>query len=320
MTVHLKSLFLVLVVSATAACTSSTSERVNKITLPQPNAANVEQHHIEQGLKRLVAIGRFSDETKRANGFLFDNNNNRLGKQASDILSSRLTSTGKFIMLERPDIQVLQQESASFEQSKIGADYLIIGSVSEFGRRTESEVGVFSRNKIQIANATVNIRLVDVKTGQIIYTEEASGESRSEANQVLGVGQVAAYDTSLDDKAISAAISKLVANVINNLMDKPWQAYFLKGDDNTLYMTGGSDQGIKVGDQFNIALQGKPVRNPQTGFVINLPDKVVGTIAITGFIGSGNDQLSLIQIIDGQVDANNLQQYKIKELGANNNG
>ena len=35
--------------------------------------------------------------------FLVDDSGDRLGKQASDILSSRLTSTGNFIMFERVD-------------------------------------------------------------------------------------------------------------------------------------------------------------------------------------------------------------------------
>ena len=55
----------------------------------------------EKGLKRVVMNSRFSDQTKRSNSFLVGNNGDRLGKQAADIVSSRLTETKKFMMLER---------------------------------------------------------------------------------------------------------------------------------------------------------------------------------------------------------------------------
>jgi hypothetical protein len=260
-----------------------------------------------------VAIGRFSDETKRGNSFLVDQNNNRLGKQASDILSSRLTASGKFIMLERPDVQLLRSESNQFESSKIGADYLIVGSVSEFGRRTESDIAIFSRNKIQIANATVNVRLIEVKTGRIVYTEEASGEARAEANQVLGVGKTAAYDTSLDDKAVSAAISKLVSNIMNNLMDSPWQAYLID-NNGSLFMTGGKSQGIKLGHTFAVIEEGNKVKNPQTGFLIALPGEEVARVKVTGFVGQGDDELSIVSIQSGKIDTAKIPQYVIREI------
>ena len=40
-------------------------------------------------LKRKVAISRFTNETKYGQGFFVDKNNNRIGKQAMDILSAK---------------------------------------------------------------------------------------------------------------------------------------------------------------------------------------------------------------------------------------
>ena len=127
-----------------------------------------------KGLKRKVAIARFTNETKHGNSFLLDNNNDKIGKQAMDILSARLTQTGQFLMFERADLGkiVKEQKLANVSSKAIGADYLIIGSVSEFGRTSTSDVGIFSRNIKQEANATVNVRLVDVTTGQIIFSQD----------------------------------------------------------------------------------------------------------------------------------------------------
>lgn len=50
-------------------------------------------------LKRKVAIGRFSNETQYAKGIFYDKENDPMGKQALDILSAKLASSGKFILL-----------------------------------------------------------------------------------------------------------------------------------------------------------------------------------------------------------------------------
>ncbi len=99
----------------------------------------------------------------------------------------------------------------------------------------------------------MNIRLVDVATGQVIYSEEGSGEAFSEAGTVLGAGSQAGYDSSLNDKVISAAISSLVNSIIENLTEKPWRSYILNIEDEVIIIAGGSTQGINIGDTFNIS-------------------------------------------------------------------
>ena len=94
-------------------------------------------------LKRKVAIARFSNETKYGQSFFIDENKDVIGKQAMDILSAKLTATEKFILLERADIEKINKELKIGDLSSlnISADYLIVGSVSEFGRKEVSDVG-----------------------------------------------------------------------------------------------------------------------------------------------------------------------------------
>ena len=63
-----------------------------------------------KGLKRKVAIARFSNETKYGQSFFLDANNDRIGKQCVDILSAKLLATEKFIVLERADLDKIQRE------------------------------------------------------------------------------------------------------------------------------------------------------------------------------------------------------------------
>ena len=94
------------------------------------------------------------------------------------------------------------------------ADFLIVGSVTEFGRKDQGKVGIFSRTKRQIAFAKVYVRLIDVRTGQILYSEEGEGEAFSEAGSVFGVGERAGYDSTINDKALDAAITNLSSNIL----------------------------------------------------------------------------------------------------------
>lgn len=283
---------------ALSACATSTTERTNPGVNQGPQVSpSLAQQETYSGLKRRVAIARFSDETRRGSSFFVDANYDRIGKQASDMLAARLTDSGRFIMLERTDLNqvIAEQNYANLEPSRVGADFLIVGSVSEFGHSNVSETGVFTRNRVQQATATVNVRLIDSTNGQIVFSQEATGQARAEASTTFGVGERAAFDTALADRAVSAAISQVVSNVMENLMNKPWQAYLVGEQNGSILMTGGQQQGLNVGDSLVLYRRGESVRNPQTGLNIELPAERLGTIEVTGFIGSGDNELSLVR-------------------------
>lgn len=269
-------------------------------------------------LKRKVAIARFSNETSYAKGLFYDKNNDPMGKQAVDILSTKLASSGKFILLERQDYQLIKDELNIAENDafqKIGADYLIIGSITEFGRKNVGESKVFSRSKTQIVEAGISIRLIDVSTGQIIYSEESKGQAETSNKTTLGLGKRTDYDSSLSDKAISAAISQLVENIINNCLDRPWKSYFLSYDQDGIIISGGKSQGIKLGDLFDVFTKGRKVKNPQTGMFIELPGKRVGQITIDYSGGeSSENEFSIVSFTEGNIDKNSLSKYFIKQV------
>ena len=280
----------------------------------QVQQINNEKHF----LKRKVAIARFSNETEYAKGLFYDKENDPLGKQAVDILSTKLAASDKFILLERSDLDKIMEEmkiAGKDDFQKVGADYLIVGSITEFGRKTEGEVKVFSRSKSQIVQAGVSIRLIDVTTGLIIYSEEAKGEAETTNKTVMGLGEKTDYDATLSDKAISAAISKLVENVINNCIDRPWKSYFLAYDENGIIISGGKTQGLKVGEIYDVVEKGKSVKNPQTGMTFELPGKSVGKIKIE-VLGGENPQneFSMVSFTEGNIDKLNLSNYFIKEI------
>lgn len=267
----------------------------------------------DKTIKRKVAIGRFSNETQYAKGLFYDKENDPMRKQALDILSSKLAASGKFILLERDDLDVLVAEAGE-GMKKIGADYIILGSITEYGRKAEGQQKVFSSTKTQTVEAGVSIRLVEAATGLIIYSDEAKGYAETSTKQTLGLGGTAGFDATLSDKAISAALSQLVENIINKCMDKPWRSYILSIDDGTYIISGGASQGLAAGDTFNVYRKGKVVRNPQTGMDIELPGKKVGTVSVISSYGdTAETEISFCSYEGEALGVENLSNYYISD-------
>ena len=270
-----------------------------------------------RAIKRKVAVGRFSNETQYAKGSFYDKDNDPMGKQALDILSAKLAATEKFILLERNDLSALLSEVENGGQTmqNIGADYLIIGSITEYGRKNTGEQKVFSNTKTQTVEAAVSIRLVDVSTGLIIYSDEAKGSAETSTKSTMGVGGAAGFDATLSDKAISAAISQLVENIVNKCTDKPWRTFFLAYEEDAILIAGGASQGLNVGDEFIVKTKGRSVKNPQTGILVELPGKQIGKIEV---LMTGGDtpetEYSFVSVIEGEIDATKLENYIIEEI------
>lgn len=269
-------------------------------------------------LKRKVAIARFTNETQYAKGIFYNKANDPIAKQAFDILSTKLTSSGKFLLLERGDIEKIKDEykvtGDSSTNQKIGADYIILGSVTEFGRKELGQSKVFSTSKTQTVQAAVSLRLVEVSTGLVIYSEEGKGEATAVAKTTMGLGATADYDQTLADKAISVAISKLVENIIQNCTNKPWKSYFLAYDEGAIIVSGGKSQGLKVGNTFVVFEKGRSIKNPQTGIIIELPGKIVGKVKIDSMAGeTAESEYSMVSFIEGTINKDKLENYIIKE-------
>ena len=271
---------------------------------------------VEKVIKRKVAIGRFSNETQYAKGIFYDKENDPMGKQALDILSAKLAASGKFLLLERSDLSTLLEEAQKGENglSTIGADYMIIGSITEFGRKNTGKSGVFTTTKTQTVEAAVAIRLVDVSTGLIIYSDEAKGFAETTTKKSLGVGGTAGFDATLSDKAISAALSQLVENIINKCMDKPCRSYFLSVEDGVYIISGGASQGLSAGDCFNVYKKGKVVKNPQTGLNIELPGTKLGSITVLQSMGdTPESEISICSYEGEPINVEELINYYISD-------
>lgn len=269
-----------------------------------------------KGLKRKVCVARFTNETLYGKSALLGQSNDLIGRQASDILMSRLTQAGQFVLFERNDSDRILEALDAGRLSELGlpADHLILGSVSEFGRETVGEAGFLSRTKRQRAHARVNVRLVEVRTGRVLFATEGAGEAVSEVGTTFGIGTRAGYDTSLNDQAISAAIGKVVANLYENLLDQPWQSYVLRITGSEALIGGGRSQGLAVGQRMDVWQRGETVVNPQTNMEIELPGTRVAMLLVAEVLGETPDQeLSRCTIVEGNLQGIDLADLVVKE-------
>jgi curli biogenesis system outer membrane secretion channel CsgG len=284
-------------------------------TLAQQKAAQqaaISQAPIVPTLKRKIALGRISNETDYGQSLLRDSHDDPLGKQVTDMLSKALTESGAYLVFERPDIGRLQSESqlTNTKLNLIGVDALIIGSLTEFGRKVVGETGFVSGSKRQVAFAKIDVRVVDVNSGQVLFATSGAGEASTETASTFGFGSQAAYDGTLNDSAIRQAVSAVVSRLAIEMKDRPWQTYILKVDGGQVYIGGGKNQGIKPGMLFSVQTQGERMKSPQTGAEITLPGHQIAQIKIDSNFGDNDlNEGSAASVIGGSLSG-----YKPEQL------
>lgn len=233
-------------------------------------------------------MGRFTNSTLYGKALLLESERDPLADQAADMLTARLVDTGRFIVFERSNLALLSREraAAGVERDKlVGVDAILVGSVTQFGRKVEGTAGFLNSKTRQVATATVEVRLVDVNTGQAFFSTSGTGVGTVEAGEVAGFGSRAGYDSTLNDKAISAAISDLMTNVVQKLQERPWFTDILQIRGDQVLMSGGPSQGLKVGDVLVVETQGDVVTSGQTGLPIRLPGHEVARVRVESFFG-----------------------------------
>ena len=270
-------------------------------------------------LKRKIALGRVSNETSYGKSLLRDNAGDPVGKQIADMLSKALTESGAYVVLERTDLSKLQDESklTGIKQNLVGVDALIMGSLTEFGRKTVGETGFVSASKKQVAFAKIDVRVVDVATGQSLFAASGAGESSTQTASTFGFGSQASYDSTLNDASIRQAISEVVNRLSTEFSRRPWQTSLIGMDKDRYFISGGKTQGLKPGMVFSVQTLGERVKSPQTGFDIVLPGKEVAQIRVDALFGDTEmSEGAATTVIAGSLQGLKIDQLTVREKEA----
>ncbi|WP_410961121.1 CsgG/HfaB family protein, partial [Salmonella sp. SAL4457] len=122
-----------------------------------------------------------------------------------------LQQTNRFNVLDRDNMSEIQQEAAIKGQAQRlkGADYVVTGDVTEFGRKEVGDrqlVGILGRGKSQLANAKVALNSVNNSTSEVVDSTQGAGEYALSNREVIGFGGTASYDSTLNRKVLALAM------------------------------------------------------------------------------------------------------------------
>lgn len=293
-----------------ASCATQTPP-VRSVEAPQTLEAQraaqrkmLEEQPSKPVLKRKIALGRVTNETNYGRSLLRDKQDDPLGKQVTDMLSRALTESGQFLVFERPDLGRVREESAlaGAKLNLVGVDLLVVGSLTEFGRKVIGKTGFWSDSKRQVAFAKVDFRLVDTTTAQVIHSASAAGESSTETANIAGFGSQASYDATLNDSAIRTAVAAAVSKIAAELANRPWSTAILKIEQDRLFISGGKSQGLRPGMQLAVETRGERIKSPQTGFEISLPGRQVARIRVQALFGENEtNEGSVAEVTSGSL-------------------
>ena len=295
-----------------APATSTTVTTVTSTTVTKPDS------------RKRIAVDEFDYSTvQTAVASIFGTNQN-IGKGIQSMFVTRIAKEGKVIVVERKKLnQVMgEQDLAASNRVKAGtgakigqirgADAILYGDIVTFGRDDKKKAiagggligagiaGIAAARKTDKAQVTIDYRLVDAETSEVIATGEAKGESQRKSSSfaamagAFGVGGAGvALDMSSSNfaetiigEATMDAVNKLAAALDEQLpkleakhFDISARVAFVSGTQVTI--NAGSAQNVSVGDRFQIAHILNEVKDPTTGEVIDLATDKIGVIDIT---------------------------------------
>jgi curli biogenesis system outer membrane secretion channel CsgG len=245
-------------------------------------------------LKKRLAVSRFEDRS--GHGY------HNLGQGVADMLATALVKSGKFMVMERQELDrviseqklgesgLVTAETAPKVGKLLGVELLVVGSITEFGTKENTISGGISMFgggvTRKTARCVVDIRLVNTTTGEIIATETEEG---SESTTGLSVRTDAidfndhnAWDDTDIGKATRQAVDGCIELITKNLEKLPWMGKILKvNPDGTIMMKPGSEGAVTPGMEFGVYRMGEDVKDPDTGLSLGAEETKIGTLKVT---------------------------------------
>jgi curli biogenesis system outer membrane secretion channel CsgG len=222
----------------------------------------------------------------------------------TEVLTTQLAKSGKFIVLERKalaDIMAEQDLTANGKVNKetgaksggiIGATALIRCAISEYSfsqSGTSSALKVIPGMSLGVttlrAVVGIDTRIYDAKTSEVLASTVARGTATSSGADVKVSGKkmdasAAGFMSTPLGRASREAIEGAVQFIIAKLGNAPWEARVIRADGGDIYLNAGEENGIKVGEKFNLYRAGEALIDPASGTQLGTPDTLIGMIVV----------------------------------------
>jgi curli biogenesis system outer membrane secretion channel CsgG len=255
------------------------------------------------GPKKRIAVTKF-DAT---GAFVAQYGGWDIGGGLAAQLITELTKTERFIVVERSELGaalreqqlgmmgVASPETTARPGQVVGAQLLIHGSVTEFdqtaaGKGMQVGVGIFGARVGVGANkttgrVTIDLRIIDATTGQIISSDRADAEvsQRGINADITGPGFAignGAFDRTVLGRASRDAIARAVGLIVGRAESVAWSGRVVDAGDGAVYINAGADASMRRGQRLMVSTVVKELTDPSTGLPLGVIERRLGEIEI----------------------------------------
>ncbi len=229
----------------------------------------------------------------------------KIGEGLAEMLTSELSKTGQFIVVERQALgdivkeQELGQsglvrgETAARTGQVLGAQIVVRGAVTEFEERASGGgagirvPGFGIEGGAQNAYVALDIRLIDTSTGQVIASHNAA-KSAPAVGGGLGarIGNVTFGGDAFFQTPIGQATRAAMQDALQFIMATAFKAVIpsfsiVKVEGGTAFINAGASSNIRVGEVFMVYSKGEDLIDPDTGLKLGSDEKLIGSIQIS---------------------------------------
>ncbi len=258
-------------------------------------------------LKKRIAVISFEDRS----GY-----GHNIGRGVADMLVTSLVESDKFIVIERAELDEILKEqglgqtglvtpqSAAKVGQLLGLQRMITGSITEFGSKQSKVGGGIGGFNLGVSTTTarvvVDLRIINVNTGEIVMAKSAEGEDSSTGLDNVGMDDIDFHNSSTWDNtqlgiASRESINECVEFISEDMAGLPWEGKIIKASGTTIYMKPGSKGGVQPGMVFSIYRAGEELIDPDTGLSLGSEESKIGEIQYTGDVADGKAGKALVK-------------------------
>jgi curli biogenesis system outer membrane secretion channel CsgG len=282
----------------------------NQAQPAQPRKKRVAIIDFEYGTVRSYAAGLFGTDVD-------------VGRGICDLLVKHLVQDGTYSVIERRmlDKILAEQNFSTSDRANpataakigkiIGLDAIIVGSVTQFGGETQQTkiggagggiggfgIGGFSHKKSK-AIVSIDARMIDVDTAEILGVADGKGESKREGTSMLGGGgnwrgfgaggadfSSSGFQETIIGEAVKAAVEQLSTGLVSQNDKLKVRQVVVEGlvalvEGDQVVLNVGAKTGLKVGDQLSVDRVTREIKDPATGQVIRRMTTKIGVVQVT---------------------------------------
>lgn len=273
--------------------------------------------------KKRIAIMDFEYGTVHSNVRALFGSDVDVGRGITDLLVKYLVKDGTYSVIERKALdKILAEQNFSTSDRAnpataakigqlLGVDAMIFGSITQFGFEDKSMkiggvgggwggfgLGGVGRKKSK-AIVTVDARIVDIDTAEILGVADGRGLSERSSTSLVGGGgswggfgaggvdfSSSNFQETILGEAVKSAVEQMSAGLIQESEKLKARTINIEAllafvDPSMVVLNVGSKSGLKVGDKLSVERVTREIKDPSSGKVLRRMTDKIGVIEVT---------------------------------------